>query len=78
LLPKGVTDVLDRFGPGDSVRVVDRKGNTIAVGVTNYSSDELRKIAGVHTADIESVLGYKHSDEVIDGHNMVVGEDLTG
>jgi glutamate 5-kinase len=78
LLPRGVVGVLGRFGPGDSVQVIDRDGSTVAVGVTNYSSEDLHKIAGVHTADIESVLGYKHSDEVIDGHNMVVGEDLAG
>ncbi|MBW2322827.1 MAG: hypothetical protein JRF41_04790 [Deltaproteobacteria bacterium] len=46
------------------------------MGLTNYSSEELGQILGCQTCDIESLLGYKHSDEVIHRNNMVVGKDM--
>ena len=76
LLPSGVVKVEDHFDPGDSVRIVDPEGQVVAVGLTNYSSEELRRIAGCQTCDISSLLGYKNSDEVIHRDNMVVGQDL--
>lgn len=76
LLPVGVVEIKARFNTGDSVQVLDKKEKVVAVGLTNYSSDELTRIIGRHAGEIEKILGYKHSDEVIDGHNMVVGDDL--
>lgn len=65
-----------RFDIGDCVQVLDQKRTLVAVGLTNYSSDELRRVAGCQTCDIESRLGHKHYDEIIHRNNMVVGEDL--
>jgi glutamate 5-kinase len=76
LLPSGVVEVVDRFSEGDPVQVVDLEGRVVAVGLTNYSSDELRLLAGCHTREIETRLGYRHSDEIIHRDNMVVGDDL--
>jgi len=76
LLPSGLLQVEGHFGLGDPVRVTDRRGKLIAVGLTNYSSMELGRIIGCQTGDIENILGYKHSDEVIHRDNMVVGENL--
>lgn len=76
LLPSGVVKVKDRFNLGDSVQVVDRQGRVIAVGLINYSSEELVRIRGCQSGEIETILGYNHSDEVIHRDNMVVGEDL--
>jgi len=76
LLPSGLLQVEGHFNQGDSVRVTDRQDRLIAVGLTNYSSMELGRIIGCQTGDIESILGYKHSDEVIHRDNMVVGKDL--
>jgi len=76
LLPSGIVEVKDRFNLGDPVQVQDRDGRVVAVGLTNYSFEELIKILGCQTCDIESRLGYKHSDEVIHRNNMVVGRDL--
>jgi len=76
LLPSGVREVSGNFSVGDSIKVEDKKGHLVAVGLTNYSSAELHQILGCQTCDIEKVLGYKHSDEVIHRDNMVVGSDL--
>lgn len=76
LLPSGVVEVRERFSLGDAVEVLDGQDRVVAVGLANYSSDELIRIRGCHTCDIEKILGYKHSDEVIHRDNMVVGTDL--
>ncbi|MEW6261534.1 MAG: glutamate 5-kinase [Thermodesulfobacteriota bacterium] len=77
LLPSGLVEVQENFSSGDPIKVLDTAGQVIAVGLTNYSSEELRLIAGCHTSDIEARLGYKHSDEVIHRDNLVAGDDLT-
>lgn len=76
LLPSGITDVKSQFNLGDAIEITDAKGLVIAVGLTNYSSEEITRILGCQTCDIESLLGYKHADEVIHRDNMVVGENL--
>jgi glutamate 5-kinase len=76
LLPSGITAVKDQFNLGDAIEIADAKGLVIAVGLTNYSSKEITRILGCQTCDIESLLGYKHADEVIHRDNLVVGEDL--
>jgi glutamate 5-kinase len=44
----------------------------IAVGLSNFSSEELSKIKGLRTDKIEQVLGYKEVDEVLHRNNLVV------
>ncbi|MBO8141863.1 MAG: glutamate 5-kinase [Firmicutes bacterium] len=72
LLPAGVVSVDGRFQEGDLVRVCDAQGREVARGLVNYSSDDLRRIQGVHTSDIARVLGRKDYDEVIHRDNLVV------
>ncbi len=76
LLPSGVVDVEGSFDAGAVVSCVSVDGREVARGLTNYSSEELRKIKGLKTFEIERVLGYKTSDEVIHRDNMVVCEGL--
>ncbi|HVO27465.1 MAG TPA: glutamate 5-kinase [Candidatus Margulisiibacteriota bacterium] len=72
LLPKGLTAVEGKFGPGDCVRCVDPHGHEFARGLVNYSAAELDKIKGVHSAGIEAVLGYKLTAEVIHRNDLVL------
>jgi glutamate 5-kinase len=72
LLPSGILSVEGDFDTGDSVYCLDMKGNRIAKGLTNYSSLELIKIKGKKTSEIEKILGYKYSEEVIHRDNMVL------
>ncbi|MBI2962215.1 MAG: glutamate 5-kinase [Deltaproteobacteria bacterium] len=72
LLPSGVKLVEGTFGAGDCVRCLDPAGLEVARGLVNYSAAELRKIQGAHTRDIDSILGYKVSDEVIHRDDMVI------
>ena len=72
LLPKGLKEVQGRFDSGECVRCVDPTGREFARGLVNYSAAELEKIKGLHSAGIESVLGYKLTEEVIHRNDLVL------
>ncbi len=72
LLPIGIREVRGVFGIGAPVRCIDRSGNLIGIGLTNYKSTEIENIKGRHSDEIESLIGYKHSDEVIHRDNFVL------
>ncbi|PLY01927.1 MAG: glutamate 5-kinase [Desulfuromonas sp.] len=72
LLPSGIASIEGVFDRGDAVRLCDLEGNEVAKGVINYSQSELEKIKGENTTRIETILGYKYSDEVVHRDNMVL------
>ncbi|TFG78332.1 MAG: glutamate 5-kinase [Thermodesulfobacteriales bacterium] len=72
LLPSGIKDVRGSFGVGESVTCIDENGAQIARGLSSYSSNDIRKIMGLKTSDIEGALGYKYSDEVIHRDDLAV------
>ena len=65
LLPPGVRSVRGSFSEGECVTCLDENGNPFARGLVNYSSEALERIKGVRTNQVERILGYKISDEVI-------------
>ncbi len=72
LLPSGIIGYKGKFQPGDIVSLQDIKGREIARGMVNYSHEELDKIKGKKTTEIEKILGYKYYDEIIHRNNMAV------
>jgi glutamate 5-kinase len=75
LLPIGVREVRGAFGVGAPVRCLNELGEVVGIGLSNYKSIEIELIKGRHTEEIENLIGYKHSDEVIHRNNFVlVGE----
>jgi glutamate 5-kinase len=72
LLPSGVRGVRGRFGAGDAVSVVDEGGAEFARGLIGFDSDEMEKIAGRKSAELEALLGYRPADEVIHRDDLVV------
>lgn len=72
LLPSGIREVRGQFGAGDSVSCLGEDGVEFARGLVNYSSDEIRRIQGCKTSQIESILGYRYFDEVIHRDDLVV------
>jgi glutamate 5-kinase len=72
LLPAGVTAITGSFGIGDIVSVVDSEGSEFARGLTSYSAEELKRIQGSRSTDIEATLGYKYVDEVIRRDDLVI------
>lgn len=72
LLPVGVVSAAGRFQRGDTVRVASADGRELARGLVNYGSDDLARICGVQSDQIEAVLGVFYGDEVIHRSNMVL------
>jgi len=72
LLPIGVTEIEGEFEDGSAVNIMGPEGTALAVGLTNYSSDELRKIIGRQTPEIDWILGYRRNDEAVHADNLVV------
>ncbi len=74
LLPSGVQGTVKQFQVGDVVSVLGTNGEEFARGLVNYSAQEIERIKGRRSTEIEDVLGYKHSDEVIHRDNLVILE----
>lgn len=72
LLATGITAVEGAFGVGAAVNIVDAGGGEIARGLVNYSSEDVARIKGRRSRDIEAILGRKDFDEVVHRDNLVV------
>ena len=71
LLAAGVKKVLGKFNKGDHVKILDKKNNECARGLSSFTSDEIVKIMGHHSNQIEKLLGYVSKSEVIHKDDMV-------
>jgi len=72
LLPSGIVEVSGQFGVGAPVHCRNVSGDVIAAGLTNYSSGDIEKIKGRKSSEIQTVLGFSDSDEVIHRDNLVL------
>ncbi len=72
LLPAGIQSIEGKCRRGDIVNIYDTEGNHIGCGITNYSSDDIRVIKGVHSEEIAGLLGYDYGPEAIHRNNLVV------
>ena len=72
LLASGIVDVEDDFMTGDPVSIVDTEGEEFAKGISNFSSEEIKKIKGAQSKEIEQILGRKEYGEVIYRGNLVL------
>ena len=72
LLPSGIVKTEGSFGVGDPVSCRDEEGREIARGLVNYAVEEVDKICGRHSWEIEAALGYHSVDEVIHRDNLVL------
>ena len=72
LLPAGITGLEGRFQRGDVVDVIDKKGNQIGCGITNYSSKDIAAIKGVHSSSVSDILGHEYGSEIIHRNNLVL------
>ncbi len=72
LLAVGVTGVEGHFGRGEVVACVDMRGREVARGLVNYPADEIKRLLGQSSEQIEKILGYVAEPELIHRDNMVV------
>ena len=72
LLAVGIREVAGEFERGETLAIKDASGQTLARGITNYSSAELALIKGRKSEEIEAALGYKYEDEALHIDNIAL------
>ena len=72
LLASGILGTSGEFDSGDVISISDKDGHELARGLSNYSSDEVKKLKGLRSADFKNVLGYKTRDEIVHKDNLVI------
>jgi glutamate 5-kinase len=76
LLPGGVLGIEGEFHRGDLVEIVDADGVAVARGLSQYGAAEVHRLAGRHSREIDSVLGYSHGAEVVHRDDLVTVIDV--
>jgi len=71
LLPIGIIKVEGHFEPGALVSLRD-SGGEYARGLSNFSADDLRCIAGLHSSQVAGVLGRTDFKEAIHRDNLTL------
>ena len=72
LLPSGIIEVLGSFAAGEAVEISSQAGAPFARGLCVYAADEVRKIQGMRSGQIETALGYRVLDCVVHRDDLVV------
>ena len=75
ILPIGVTHVSGEFKMGAPIEVKSQDGLTVARGLVNYSSGDIRTIMGLNSHKIKDVLGSHPFADVIHRNNLAVTLD---
>jgi glutamate 5-kinase len=72
LLAAGVIRINGSFKKGENVLILDQSNNQLARGLSSFSSDEINKIKGKQSKEIEKILGYLSKTEIIHKDDMVL------
>src|SRR5210317_1605227 len=76
LLPVGIVNVSGSFQRGDTVTILNLDKKKLGVGVTSYSSEDIQKIKGLKSQQINVILGYSSRGEVIHIDNLVKEKNI--
>jgi glutamate 5-kinase len=71
LLAAGIKKIIGKFNKGDHIKILDKKNTECARGLSSFTSEEIIKIMGHHSNEIEKLLGYVTKSEVIHKDDMV-------
>ncbi|MFT6823908.1 MAG: glutamate 5-kinase [Pseudohongiellaceae bacterium] len=74
LLAVGIKSLLGQFARGEVVACLDEAGVEIARGLVNYTSNEIEKIKGQSSENIENLLGYAGEEEIIHRDNLILDD----
>ena len=75
LLPAGVVAAEGRFERGDAVSIARDDGSSrqqLARGLASYGRDEVDRICGRRSEEIEALLGYRRRDEIVHRDDLVL------
>lgn len=74
LLPIGVVGVEGDFQAGDVIEIRDTEGRVHGRGLVNYDANACRRLAGRHSSEIDSVLGWRGYAAIVTRTNIVMGQ----
>lgn len=72
LLPSGVISVEGDFSEGSVIELADAQGNSFARGLSVYSAQDIQRIAGHHSDDIEQILGFHILNTVVHRDGLIM------
>ncbi|MCL4870312.1 MAG: glutamate 5-kinase [Anaerolineae bacterium] len=72
LLPAGIIQVEGQFQRGDTVTIQAADGRELARGLVQYSSDDLRRLAGQQSEAIEAILGYTYGAAAVHRNDLLL------
>ena len=71
LLAAGIIKVKGSFDKGENVLIVDQNERQLARGLASFNSEEIDKIKGKQSKEIEKILGYLSKSEIIHTDDLV-------
>ena len=71
LLAAGIVKVIGNFKKGENILISDQNNNNLARGLSSFNSNEIDKIKGKHSDEIQKILGYLSKSEIIHKDDMV-------
>ncbi len=72
LLPGGVRRVEGDFRRGDVLELRSADGTTLARGQAQYNAGESARIAGHHSREIETILGFRYGEALVHRDDLVL------
>lgn len=72
LLPSGIIEAEGTFKFGDVVSITDEENMIIGKGITNFTKEEIDKMKGLKTKEIEEIYGNRNYHQVIHCDNLVI------
>jgi glutamate 5-kinase len=72
LLAAGVIRINGAFEKGENILILDENNKQLARGLSSFASEEIDKIKGKQSKEIEKILGYLSKTEIIHKDDMVL------
>ena len=72
LLPAGIIKITGSFKKGDNIIIVDNNNTDIARALSSFTSEEINKIKGLQSNQIENILGYASKSEIVHRDDIVI------
>ncbi|MGE4470444.1 MAG: glutamate 5-kinase [Desulfovibrio sp.] len=72
LLPAGIVEVRGEFGQGALTAIRSQAGRVLGVGLSNYGSEDLRRIMGLRSSEIQATEGEHAYQEAVHRDNMLL------
>jgi glutamate 5-kinase len=72
LLPAGIIKITGNFKKGDNIVIVDDNNIDIARALSSFTSEEINKVRGLQSNQIENILGYASKSEIVHKDDIVI------